>query len=302
MSQVGKFLNLKPHMSSWRVYNQNGPYTTAYSIGSLAPAQFGGLSYRIRGEKGNDVYLIQTESFSLCAIWAPRDNDSTITSSPAFPNGDTSNAPIKPPTPLELMNQTGFAKYFKNKFTAIPQSVTVLSTNGITVKVSASLSASSGGGNDTVATFNNGVLSDISYKNQINNITAALSKKGLTLSKNFGSIAGSNFNGSVTTNGSKTIVSLSMSTPITGYSSANQTLTIEFDEPKLKSMTETERQAVYADFKTVASYAGLAILAIALILALVATGAGPLIALGTTLTGYLNGLWAMLLGLLTYTK
>ena len=96
MSQVGKYLNLKPHMSSWRVYNQNGPYTTAYSIGSLAPAQFGGLSYRIRGEKGNDVYLIQTESFSLCAIWAPRDNDSTITSSPAYPNGDLSTGNTKP--------------------------------------------------------------------------------------------------------------------------------------------------------------------------------------------------------------
>lgn len=98
MSQVGKFLNLKPHMSSWRVYNQNGPYTTAYSIGSLAPAQFGGLSYRIRGEKGNDVYLIQTESFSLCAIWAPRDNDSTITTSPTYANGDTSTGTTKPST------------------------------------------------------------------------------------------------------------------------------------------------------------------------------------------------------------
>lgn len=98
MSQVGKYLNLKPHMSSWRVYNQNGPYTTAYSIGSLAPAQFGGLSYRIRGEKGNDVYLIQTESFSLCAIWAPRDNDSTITTSPTYANGDTSTGTTRPST------------------------------------------------------------------------------------------------------------------------------------------------------------------------------------------------------------
>ncbi len=93
MSQVGKYLNLKPHMSSWRVYNQNGPYTTAYAIGSLAPAQFGGLSYRIRGEKGNNVYLIQTESFGLCAIWAPRDNDSTITSLPTYSQGDISGTP-----------------------------------------------------------------------------------------------------------------------------------------------------------------------------------------------------------------
>ncbi len=91
MSQVGKYLNLKPHMQSWAVYNENGPYTTAYKIGSLAPAQFGGLSYKILAEKGNDVYVIQTESFGRCAIWAPRDNDSSITSSPAYSNGGSSS-------------------------------------------------------------------------------------------------------------------------------------------------------------------------------------------------------------------
>jgi len=87
---TGNFLNLKPHMQSWAVYNVNGPYTKAYAIGSLAPAQFGGLSYSILESKGNDVYIIQTESFGRCAIWAPRDNDSSITSSPAYSNGNTS--------------------------------------------------------------------------------------------------------------------------------------------------------------------------------------------------------------------
>ena len=90
MSQVGKYLNLKPHMQSWSVYNENGPYTTAHAIGSLAPAQFGGLSYEILAEKGGDVYVIQTESFGRCAIWAPRDNDSSITSTPAYTNGGSS--------------------------------------------------------------------------------------------------------------------------------------------------------------------------------------------------------------------
>ncbi len=33
------------------------------AIGSLAPAQFGGLSYEILAEKGGDIYIIQTESF-----------------------------------------------------------------------------------------------------------------------------------------------------------------------------------------------------------------------------------------------
>ena len=119
MSQVGKYLNLKPHMSSWRVYKQGGPYTTAYSIGALAPSQFGGLSYRIREEKGNDVYLIQTESFGLCAIWAPRDNDSTITTSPAYPNGDLSTG-ITRPSNSTLIN------YAKNRGIFKDASVTIL--------------------------------------------------------------------------------------------------------------------------------------------------------------------------------
>ena len=88
----GKFLNLKAHMQSWAVYNVDGPYTTEHKIGTLAPAQYGGLSYQILEEKGGDVYIIQTESFGRCAIWAPRDNDSSISSSPEFTNGGTSSS------------------------------------------------------------------------------------------------------------------------------------------------------------------------------------------------------------------
>ncbi|MGL5036822.1 MAG: N-acetylmuramoyl-L-alanine amidase [Aeromonas sp.] len=91
---TGKYLNLHAHMTSWGVYNVNGPYTSAYKIGSLAPSQFGGLSYSILEEKGNDVYIIQTDSFGRCAIWAPRDNDSSITTSPSYLNGNTSGGGI----------------------------------------------------------------------------------------------------------------------------------------------------------------------------------------------------------------
>ncbi|MBU3106166.1 hypothetical protein KPL41_19060, partial [Clostridium gasigenes] len=87
MSQTGKFLNLHPHMTSWAVYNVNGPYTSANKIGSLSPAQFGGISYNIIEDKGSDIYIIQTDSFGKCAIWAPIDNDSSITYERAFSNG-----------------------------------------------------------------------------------------------------------------------------------------------------------------------------------------------------------------------
>ena len=92
----GKYLNLHAHMPSWGVYNVNGPYTSANKIGSLAPAQFSGLSYSILEEKGGDVYIIQTDSFGRCAIWAPRDNDSSITTSPSYSNGNTSGGSTTP--------------------------------------------------------------------------------------------------------------------------------------------------------------------------------------------------------------
>ena len=119
MSQVGKYLNLKPHMQSWAVYNENGPYTSANAIGSLAPAQFGGLSYEILAEKGGDVYVIQTESFGRCAIWAPRDNDSSITSTPAYTNGGSSggggtgggNGGIEIPGGLKVFIDPGHGGY-----------------------------------------------------------------------------------------------------------------------------------------------------------------------------------------------
>ena len=79
-----RFLNLHPHMQRWGVYNENGPYTSDHAIGYIYPAQFGGLSYAIVSEKGQDVYAIDTESLGRCAIWAPMDDDSSITLSPMY--------------------------------------------------------------------------------------------------------------------------------------------------------------------------------------------------------------------------
>lgn len=78
------YLNLKPHMTSWRVYAVDGPYTTNYAIATLAPAKFGGLSYKIYEKKATDVYKIKTENFGYVAIYAPRDNDSSITEYPLY--------------------------------------------------------------------------------------------------------------------------------------------------------------------------------------------------------------------------
>lgn len=79
-----KYLNLKPHVASWRVYPTNVAPVVANSCGSLAPKTYGGLSYEILGNPQADVYTIQTSSFGKVNIYAPRDNDSTITTSPTY--------------------------------------------------------------------------------------------------------------------------------------------------------------------------------------------------------------------------
>lgn len=79
-----KYLNLKPHLASWRVYPTNVAPVVKNSCGSLAPKTYGGLSYEILGNPQTDVYTIQTSSFGKVNIYAPRDNDSSITENPIY--------------------------------------------------------------------------------------------------------------------------------------------------------------------------------------------------------------------------
>lgn len=79
-----EYLNLKPHVASWRVYPTNVAPVTQNACGSLAPKTYGGLSYEILGNPQTDVYTIQTQSFGKVNIYAPRDNDSSITNNPIY--------------------------------------------------------------------------------------------------------------------------------------------------------------------------------------------------------------------------
>lgn len=79
-----KYLNLRPHMETWRVYKLNSPIVAGREVGKLAPKRFRGISYKVIGNPQKDVYTIQTQSFGKVNIFAPRDNDSTITSHPLY--------------------------------------------------------------------------------------------------------------------------------------------------------------------------------------------------------------------------
>lgn len=78
-----KYLNLHKHNTSWRVYSLTGACTVGNEVGSLAPANYGGLSYEILKDEG-DIKTIQTGSFGKVRIYAPRDEDSSITSNPIY--------------------------------------------------------------------------------------------------------------------------------------------------------------------------------------------------------------------------
>lgn len=79
-----KYLNLSPSVQTWRVYPLNKAAVVGNEVGKLAPAQFGGLSYEILGNPSTDIYTIKTVTFGTVNIYAPRDNDSSITSAPVY--------------------------------------------------------------------------------------------------------------------------------------------------------------------------------------------------------------------------
>lgn len=78
-----KYLNLKPHVTSWRVYPLDKAPVVGNECAKLAPATYGGLSYEILEDKG-DIKIIKTEMFGKVQIYAPRDNDSSITENPIY--------------------------------------------------------------------------------------------------------------------------------------------------------------------------------------------------------------------------
>ena len=78
-----KYLNLLPHMSKWNVYHLNVTPVIGNECGALAPAYYGGLSYEILEDRG-DVKIINTSTFGKVQIYAPRDNDSSITENPIY--------------------------------------------------------------------------------------------------------------------------------------------------------------------------------------------------------------------------
>lgn len=78
-----KYLNLNPHVQAWRVYPLDKAPVVGNECAKLSPSQYGGLSYEILEDRGN-IKLIQTAMFGKVQIYAPVDNDSSITNNPIY--------------------------------------------------------------------------------------------------------------------------------------------------------------------------------------------------------------------------
>lgn len=77
-NKVGMYLNITPCRTSWNVYPVNKAPVLGNQCGSLNPKLYGGLSYQILADRGEDVYEISTQSYGRVIIWAPNDGESTI--------------------------------------------------------------------------------------------------------------------------------------------------------------------------------------------------------------------------------
>lgn len=74
-------VHLHKHMVRWAVYPTNVTPVTGNQCGYLAPATYGGLTYRILDDITGypDVFSIQTDSFGKVNIYIPKDWDSCWT-------------------------------------------------------------------------------------------------------------------------------------------------------------------------------------------------------------------------------
>lgn len=104
-SHVGDTLVLPSSISSWRVYNIGGPYSSNpdTSIAKLNPQQFGGLSYEVLDNVASNIYVIETGMFGKVAIYAGPDTPATF--NPPTPS-PVVTPPVAPPTDQPVVSPT----------------------------------------------------------------------------------------------------------------------------------------------------------------------------------------------------
>ena len=78
------YVNLYPVRSSWNVYPTDKAPVSGNQCGSLNPLAYGGLSYEVLKNVGNDVYHIRTQNYGLVSIYVPNDNEGCVSTTKMY--------------------------------------------------------------------------------------------------------------------------------------------------------------------------------------------------------------------------
>lgn len=96
---TAKELHLPASADTWRIYRPEGPYTTAHAIHQLTPAAFGGITYEIKGNPAQDVYLIDVSEdlgrrlgTRRVAIYAGPNTSATVSGSTTASGSTSANS------------------------------------------------------------------------------------------------------------------------------------------------------------------------------------------------------------------
>jgi hypothetical protein len=68
-----------PNGKNWTVYPENGPYTAGDVISLEGPKEAGGLSFRILGDKGNNIVVVDLPNFGVVGLYFDADKGAVIT-------------------------------------------------------------------------------------------------------------------------------------------------------------------------------------------------------------------------------
>ncbi|MGL6057087.1 MAG: N-acetylmuramoyl-L-alanine amidase [Culicoidibacterales bacterium] len=72
-------ITLPKENAAWRIYNENGPYTTNHAIGALNPQKFGGLTYDVvRWVAKGEVAIINSADFGRVGIYVAKSTGAII--------------------------------------------------------------------------------------------------------------------------------------------------------------------------------------------------------------------------------
>lgn len=135
-SDDGKlYLNLNPHMKRWGFYPKNLPPVSANVCGYVYPQQNKGISFEILGNPQADIYTIEDAVYGEVNIYAPNDEDSSITSTPLYELDYSTKSLFKQITDLNIFKGAELVFNTFEKEVGIPKFISLQPMITASVKI-----------------------------------------------------------------------------------------------------------------------------------------------------------------------